>query len=411
MKRDFREEAKKTREFIITLAKELIRCKTVNYNRDDYPEGGPDGMESPGQESKAVAVLVRYLEKLGVSYKIYEKIKHRGNLITSIGMRRPNYRKLLVLLHTDVVPSGGRHLWKYDPFEPVVKDGMLYGRGAADNKGQLASVISSFFMLQEFEHLINGEFIVGALSDEEVGIEKAGFEVVDEELNFGSFVTDAIVPDTSGNNIEIERAEKGRIIIKVSVYGKQAHASMPWRGANAIYAFSDFSTRIEKHKFHYTTHHLLGEPTVNLGMIKGGSAPNTVAAFCEALFDVRTVPFMSDEGVLREFRRVSERVNRNDIRFNVKIVQSSAPTEVPEDAEIIKTIKKYVPEAKTKGIGGITFCKPLVNRGIDAVGWSPGSEDVVHMADECISIDELVDFSGLLAEVAFDICNQKIEKQ
>jgi acetylornithine deacetylase/succinyl-diaminopimelate desuccinylase-like protein len=406
---NFRTEAKKTREFIVELVKSLVRAKTVNYNRRDYPERGPDEMLVPGEESKAVEVLIPVFEKLGVSYKVFEKIEGRGNLIASLGQKKTGYRRILVLCHTDVVPSGGAELWGHDPFSAFERDGFLYGRGTADNKGQLAAAISAFCLLHQVQRQIQGEFMLGAIADEEVGIEQAGFEVVDGELNFASFVTDAIIPDTSGHCIEIERAEKGRVIIKVSVTGKQAHASTPWEGANAIYGFADFALLFEKHILKHSVHSLLGSPTVNLGIVKGGNAPNNVPALCEGTFDVRIVPGMTAQQVIDELHEIARQVHREDIRFAFEIVHKTEPTVVPEKASIIRTILKHMPEARTVGIGGGTFCKHLIGKGIDAVGWAPGGHEVVHKANEHISIQEMVDFAGLLAEVAFDLCNQKIE--
>jgi acetylornithine deacetylase/succinyl-diaminopimelate desuccinylase-like protein len=406
---NFRTEAKKTREFIVELLKSLVHAKTVNYNRRDYPDKGPDGMASPGEESKAVEVLIPVFEKLGVSYKVFEKIEGRGNLVASLGQRKPGYRRLLVLCHTDVVPSGGAELWGHDPFSAFEKDGFLYGRGTADNKGQLAAAVSAFCLLHQVQSQIQGEFMLGAVADEEVGIEQAGIEVVDGELDFASFVTDAIIPDTSGHCTEIERAEKGRVIIKVTVTGKQAHGSTPSEGANAIYGFADFALLVEKHVLNHAVHSVLGSPTVNLGIVKGGNAPNNVPALCEGTFDVRIVPGMTAEQVIDELHATASQVNRKDISFAFEIVHKTEPTVVSEDAPIIKTILKHMPEARTVGIGGGTFCKYLISKGIDAVGWAPGGHEVVHQASEHISIQELVDFAGLLAETAFDLCNQKIE--
>jgi acetylornithine deacetylase/succinyl-diaminopimelate desuccinylase-like protein len=313
-----------------------------------------------------------------------------------------------VLLHTDVVPSGNHDEWSFDPFQPFEENGFLYGRGMADNKGQLAASMASYALLKEIEDKIKGEFILGAVADEEVGLERAGFEVLNEALYFRSFVSDAIIPDTSGNNIKIERAEKGRLIIRVAVHGKQAHASTPSEGVNAINAFSEFAILVENHMLMAQKHSLLDGPTINLGLIKGGSAPNSVAARCDATFDIRIVPGMTSEGVINELKEISQKINRPHVRFNFDIVQETSPSEVPEDAPVIQTIKKYVAEAESIGIGGGTFCQHLRQVGIDAVGWAPGSHDYVHKANEKISIHELVDFAGLLASVAFDLCNQKI---
>ena len=121
-------------------------------------------------------------------------------------------------------------------------------------------------------------------------------------------------------------------------------------------------------------------------MVKGGNAPNSVPALCNATIDIRIVPGMSPEGVLSELKELAHKVKRQGIDFIFTIIQKTYPSEVQEDAPIINAIKRFVPHAETIGIGGGTFCHDLRNKGVDAVGWSPGSHSVVHMAQEHISI-------------------------
>src|SRR6266699_1874782 len=86
-------------------------ARTVDYFPEDFPGGGPDGMTSPGQEGKVVAVLAEELNKLDVRYTVHAKVAGRDNLLATVGKGLPGYRKMLVLLHTDVVPSGAPSAW------------------------------------------------------------------------------------------------------------------------------------------------------------------------------------------------------------------------------------------------------------------------------------------------------------
>jgi acetylornithine deacetylase/succinyl-diaminopimelate desuccinylase-like protein len=394
------------RRLIVDLTIAISRAKTVNYNVRDFPATGPDGMESPGEEYKVVNILQSELEKRLMPCRIFARNKKRPNLLCSVGRGEKGYRKLLVLLHTDTVPSGGRELWNFDPFEPFEKEGKLFGRGVLDNKGPLAASFATLTFLKQFEKEIPGEFIFGAVPDEEVGIYGVGLDyLLSQQL---IQCTDAIIPDIAGEMKKIDVAEKGRLGLCIKVHGKQAHAMDPSKGANAIDAACELAARIEKHVFSFNPHPLLGGPTKNLGLIRGGSAPNNVAADCELIYDLRVVPGMKAETIIEELEKIAAAINRKNVRFEFQADRFVPPTEVSQSAPVLSSILKFAPDAVPFGMGGGTFCKELIRElGIDAVGFAPGADETYHMANEEIEVKQLVDFAGVLAKIAWDICLQK----
>jgi len=364
-----REEIK---EYVTDLAIKLIKQKTVNYDVKIFPEVGPDGMKTPGEETKVVQLLAEEFASKGIKYDIHAKDPERALLIAGVGQKDPSYRKLLVLAHTDVVPTGNPEQWIFNTFKAFEKEGIIYGRGSSDNKGPLASVVGTLLMLKNCENDIKGEFIFAAVPDEEVqsgcGIEY----MIDNRLIVAS---DAIVPDVGGSMKIIDIAEKGRLVVRIDVEGKQAHASKPEKGVNAIYALIKIIHEIENTKLKYKPEKLLQKPTVNLGLISGGNAPNTVAGSACATFDIRTLPGQTSDDIIQQFESVSiKTVLESGCRVRFTVLSEQEPTFVREDASIVKKIKKYAPDAKCIGIGGGTFCKSLIKRmGIDAVGFAPGS--------------------------------------
>src|SRR3989442_1877281 len=164
------EEARALRPFIVDLTVRVCRERTVNYFAEDFPGGGPDGMTSPGQEGKVVAVLAEELKKMGVPFTTHAKVPGRDCLLATVGRRLKGYRHMLVLLHTDTVPSGAPSDWKFPPFEPFEKDGKLFGRGVLDDKGPLVSAFTALRILNAHDDLIPGAFTFAAGGDEEVGI-------------------------------------------------------------------------------------------------------------------------------------------------------------------------------------------------------------------------------------------------
>lgn len=397
-------EAESMRAFIVDLTLRISRERTVDYFVEDFPGGGPDGMASPGEEGKVAAILERELAARSIPATTRARVPGRENLLARVGKAKPGYRKLMVLLHTDVVPSGDPAAWKFAPFEPFEKDGKLYGRGVLDDKGPLASAFATLLILKKHEDLVDGEFIFGAVGDEEVGV-GVGIEYLLEQKLIEC--TDAIIPDIAGDMKEINVAEKGRVLLKVKAHGKQAHAMNPAKGVNAIHAMSRFLLALEGLNLKHQTHPVLGGPTINTGLITGGMAPNAVAANCEVTLDIRYVPSQTPAGIRDEVQALAGSVKMPGASFSVEIFKSSPSCEVSPEAPIVKIIQKHAPDAKVVGSGGGTFANPLVQVGIQAVGWAPGNEETYHEPNEEIEIAQLTTFAGRLANLAFEICSMK----
>ena len=398
-------EAQAMREFIVDLALRICRERTVNYNPSDYPGEGPDGMASPGEEGKVAAILKAELGRLAIPCAMHAKVPGRENLLARVGGARPGYRKLLVMLHTDVVPSGSPADWRFAPFEPFEKDGKLYGRGVLDDKGPLASAFAALAILKTHEASLPGEFIFGAVADEEVGSGTGVEHLLEQGL---IDCTDAVIPDIAGDMMEINVAEKGRLLLKVRARGRQAHAMNPAKGVNAIHALAHFLVALERHELPHEPHPILGGPTVNTGLIRGGIAPNAVAGDCEATLDIRYVPSQSGEQIRQNLQALADAHRLAGASVEVEIFQNFSPCEVSPEAPIVRAILKHAPGARVLGSGGGTFARPLVLAGIQAVGWAPGNEATYHEPNEEIEIDQLTRFAGGLANLAFEVCSARV---
>jgi succinyl-diaminopimelate desuccinylase len=402
---ELQRRSQELRPFIVDLTLRICREKTVDYFEADYPGGGPDGMTSPGQEGRVTAILAAELDRLKIPYTTHAKVPGRDNLLARVGRGEPGFRKLMVLLHTDVVPSGVPSDWKFAPFEPFEKDGKLYGRGVLDDKGPLASAFASLMLLKPHEEQIPGEFIFGAVADEEVGVGVG----IDYLLEQGLIqCTDAIIPDIAGDMKEINVAEKGRVILKVSAKGRQAHAMNPAKGINAIHAMARFLTALESLELPHQPHAILDPPTINTGLIRGGIAPNAVAADCEVTLDIRYLPSQTAEGIRSQVEALARKAAIPGASFHVEIFQNSLACEVSPEASIVSVIRKHAPDARVIGSGGGTFAKPLVLAGIEAVGWAPGNEATYHEPNEEIEIDQLTTYAGKLAALALELCRQRV---
>ena len=362
-----------------------------------------DTTNLPGNEYLAAKVVHEFFDDCGIEYKDYEKQPGRTNVIATIGKGKP---VLAAAAHMDVVPAGEG--WSTEPFKPVVKDGRVYGRGTVDNKGQLASLLYCAKYLKEHEAELNGTFMIIAAADQERGSELGLVYLVEE----GIVEADAaIIPDTAGNMREISVGEKGMVRMRVTSYGRQAHASTPEVGFNAIWPLVDFLTRFKKLDLGGEKHDLFSPLTTNLGLINGGAAVNIVPAQAEADIDCRYLPGMSGEEICGRLRKLAEETmaENSGSKIEVAMLENMAPFELSQNEPVITLIQKHAHEVlglepKLCGMAGTTVCKQLVAKGIPSVGYSTGDDGVAHVADEYIAIDELVDFAKVMYSIVMDFC-------
>ena len=372
---------------IIRLAKELIDVDTTN---------------PPGNEYLAVDIVKKYFNTHRIRYDTYEKAKGRTNIIGYIGSGNPI---LLVACHLDVVPSGDG--WSTGPFEAVVSNGRIYGRGASDNKGQMASMLVLARYLKENESKLNGSFLLIGAADEERG-SSLGLEYLLDECNITADF--AIIPDVAHNMRMIDVGEKGALFLNIISYGKQAHGSTPEKGNNAIWNMVELLNQLKKIKFKRLSHELFTPPTLNLGTISGGVAPNIVPAKCEARLDVRYLPGEAKEEILGNIKDMLTAIKKHNptAEFEIKGDSDLAPTMVNVNNPLLNLIEIHTESIlgvrpKAMGLSGATVTKQLIDKGIFAIGFGPGDADQAHIANESIDIKELIDFGKIMGLVTFDL--------
>jgi acetylornithine deacetylase/succinyl-diaminopimelate desuccinylase-like protein len=154
------------------------------------------------------------------------------------------------------------------------------------------------------------------------------------------------------------------------------------------------------------SHPVLGEPSLNLGEMHGGVAPNVVPGTCQIYLDIRSVPGMTRDGVLEQLRACADRVPNG--QFEYQILSWNDPHGIDPDNELVSSIQTNTSmllgfQPETFGMGGGTYAKTLNFGGVMAVGWGPGDDEAFHVANEFVEIDQLVDFAQLTCLVALDL--------
>ncbi|MBI4154890.1 ArgE/DapE family deacylase [Candidatus Woesearchaeota archaeon] len=367
----------------VKILKDLINFKTVN---------------PPGNEYIVVDYVKSFFKKNKIKFKVFSKDQKRPNMIGYIGKGRP---ELFISCHSDTVPAGEG--WKTNPFKSVIKNGRVYGRGTSDDKGPLACLISAVINIKKFEDKLKGTFIIGVLADEERGSDLGLKYLINEKKIKPDY---AILPDVAGSMKKITVAEKGVLWLELTSFGKQVHGSMPQLGTNAVYNLIEVLDLIRKYKFKYKKHKFLSKPTLNLGQIEGGVAPNMVPSKAKAIIDIRYLPSQNPNKILNDIKVIIKKAQKKNktIKIKIKVLEKSPATEVLPNNKLVKTIQKITKKIlkikpKITGLSGATDTKALVKKRIIAVGFSCGEHRMAHMANESIKIKELNDFTKVLTEI------------
>jgi acetylornithine deacetylase/succinyl-diaminopimelate desuccinylase family protein len=207
--------------------------------------------------------------------------------------------------HVDVVPPGEG--WKYPPFSGTIKDNLMFGRGTADMKGSIASMVYALSAILETDPELHGRVSLIITVDEEIG-GATGFQyLVKKNLVEGDC---CLVADSTIESIKY--AANGCLRFRIVTYGKSAHSSRPWTGTNAIEKMlkimnliTEYADRLSKVRSMVPVHPSFGvtqlRPSMSIDVISGGLKVNMIPDRCEILVDRRTIP---EESVVEEAKRI-----------------------------------------------------------------------------------------------------------
>jgi succinyl-diaminopimelate desuccinylase len=371
-------KSKTQNENVVRLLSDLVMCNSTNPS---------------GEELSSAKVLEKFLLKVGFVCEIIELSTGRVNLIATrtFGSSGPT---LLLNSHLDVVPAGNG--WDTDPFVPEIMDGKLYGRGSADAKGALASMAVACANLSGNPN-ISGKLIFSAVSDEEGGSTGAR-RLVDSLLQNLPLPNAVIVGEPT--EMKIVSAHKGSLRPIIRITGKAAHAAAPHNGINAIEAAGRFINHMNAYaiQLESTTHSLVGSPTCTAVLIQGGEAPNAVPETVEITFDRRLIPEESNASVEREIKDLVLNFNVKDVGF--ASIYSFAPTtggpsETSPNEPFIQICQAVLLSlGSDEALQGLQVNCDMTHfrkAGIPTIVTGPGSLEVMHAANEHISIIELSD--------------------
>jgi len=417
---------------IVSLLQDLVRIPTVN--RGSRPD--------TGNETPACDLLRSKLAPAGIQFEVHESAPGRGNLIARLGPT--GGQRVLFMSHTDVVPVEDETLWEHPPFSGTIDRGRVYGRGADDDKADVAAHCMALVLLQRAGARLGGELVCLAAADEESG-GKWGAGWVAE--HFAELVrADVAINEGGGSPIHSPQGllypvclgEKGRLEARITRQGRSGHASMPWRADNPVPVLAEAIQRIVAYEpeidvsnpFFRQVLSALGvkqaptaenidriadglEGQVALGsflkaasrltitptMLEAGVKSNSIPDRASLTCDVRALPGQDDAFVRAELEHILRGL---DITVDVNYTAVSNAS--PADAPFVDVLRQALGAALgnhafsilpslTVGFTDSRFLRPL---GTQVYGFSPhhpSAEPIrsgVHGNNEFMEIDSLM---------------------
>ncbi len=344
-------------------------------------------------------IIEPILNELGF---VSERIDYKNveNLYSVYGNDGPTF---CFLGHTDVVPTGPENLWTHPPFSAKKVDDKIYGRGAADMKGNICAFLKALSEFINSEENLNFKIAILLTSNEE-GESDDGFIdlLLDKLIQRGEKIDYCLVGEPSSSEIvgdTIRIGRRGSLSGKLKILGKQGHIAYPEKIINPIFLVSNIITELKEKKWDVGNDHF--QPTsFQISNINSGTgAGNIVPGELMMDFNFRFCSESTSEGLIEEFEKI---LNSYDIDYKVEWNLSGLP---------YLTTKTYFVDLVIDSIKKVLGREPVINNGggtsdgrfmavMDAeiVELGPLNE-TIHKIDENVSIKDLKDLSKIYLEI------------
>jgi succinyl-diaminopimelate desuccinylase len=388
-------EIEKQRDQLTQTLMELIRIPAIG------PENGGKG------ELEKAEKLVTMLNAMG-----FDKIdrydaedervpsKKRPNIIAYYYGENET-EKLWIISHLDIVPSGEDSLWTITkPFEPIIKDERIYGRGSEDNMQSMVASIFAAKALKDLGIKPKRTIALAFVADEEHGSEYGIQHLIKQAL----FKKDDLIIVPDGGNEDgsfIEIAEKSALWFRIRTIGKQTHASRPDKGLNAHRIGMEFALALDKmlHEKYSAKDAYFDPPQSTIEPTKKDKnvdAVNIIPGEDLIYFDLRILPSYNLDEIISDINNLAKQYEqKTGATIMLEILQKSIapkPTDASTKAvkmleEAIRTVRNVKP--KVGGIGGGTCAAFFRQIDIPAVVWCT-IDETAHQPNEYAKIENIL---------------------
>lgn len=300
--------------------------------------------------------------------------------------------------HTDVVPPGPKEQWSSDPFTPVIKDGMLYGRGAADMKGGLAAMVIAArrFTTAHPQHPGRLGFLI--TSDEEGPSVDGTVKIVEELGQRGEKIDWCVVGEPSSLEVfgdTIRNGRRGSLTGMLTVHGIQGHVAYPERADNPIHRFAPLLSELVATRWEQGNPHFPPTSFQISNFNSGTGAGNVIPGHATVRFNFRySTAFTAQE--LKQ--RIHALLDRHGLRYTLDWYEMGEPFLTPPGrlsdavADAVREATGITPQLDTGG--GTSDGRFIATTGAEVVEFGLLNASI-HKIDECVSIDDLEQLSEI----------------
>ncbi|MFZ0062511.1 MAG: acetylornithine deacetylase [Pyrinomonadaceae bacterium] len=348
--------------------------------------------------------LTRRCEALGLKVKRFpyrdDNDLEKFNLVALAGIdfaTKPQV-ELALVGHMDTVP--------YDPqwseaTNLTEREGKLYARGACDTKGFIAAALGAVAatdlssLRRPLALVFTGDEEVGLLGAKRLAVAKpfaARYSIVGEPTS-----------------LQPIRAGKGYCLAEIVVHGREGHSAYPALGSSAIFSAARLITRIEKlaTQLEGEQHPDFDPPftTLNVGIVRGGSAKNVIPGECRLTLEWRPIPGQKAEWLLELINAAVSEESKLDSNFSCEINASRTDSgfEIDSKSDFVQMMERLSGQkAGTVAFG--TEAAQMMELGAEAVVFGPGNIRVAHRTGEFVPLSELESCAAVLAQAIAECC-------
>ena len=308
--------------------------------------------------------------------------------------------------HTDVVPAGDENAWNTKPFEPTIKDGYLYGRGAADMKGGLASMVTATekFIKENPNHKGRIAFLI--TSDEE-GVAVNGTVKVMDYLKANEQKIDYCLlgepSSTSFTGDVIKNGRRGSLNGVLKINGKQGHVAYPHLAKNPIHLVSPALDDLCNQEWDNGNDYFPATSFQISNMHSGDGVTNVIPGDAQVKFNFRYSTETNKENLQK---KVHEILDLHNLDYSIEWSHSGYPFLTPKGALVSACVEAI---KKTKGIdtelstsGGTSDGRFIAQEGTQVVELGPVNA-TIHQINESVLVQDLDDLSEIYYQVLRNI--------
>lgn len=370
----------------LQLLKELIAVDSIN----------PSLVPGAAGEAAVARTIAEAMRGMGLTVEIQDAAPGRPNVVGTLDGRMPG-RSLMFCGHIDTVGVTGMK----GPFDPVERDGRIYGRGSQDMKSGVAAMIDAARVIAESGGLAAGKLVIACVVDEE-------HASIGADALVTRWRADAAVV-TEPTDLQIAIAHKGFEWVEIETEGRAAHGSRPREGRDAIRLMARILTELDtldRDLQSRASHPLLGTASLHASLIEGGRELSSYPDRCHLQMERRSIPGEAPGISAGEVEAILARLRADDPDFKAgsKAIFARSPYEIAADHELPKSMLRATGGAAAPiGMSFWTDAAILGDAGIPSILYGPTGAGL-HSVEEWVDAQSVLTCRDALVNLSRDWC-------